>query len=118
MYFGMSGEYTTVNDVNQWLESISARYRFPWAGSVDLTLPAESITAVPRFQAQEVAILECLRENNYDPTALPKQENDKRWVKSQIRDDLPKSSKSIFHSVAVFDKAWGRLNSDGRIKTS
>lgn len=118
MYFGLDGEYTTVNDVNNWLESISARYRFPCIGIVDPDLPAESIVAVPRFQAQEVAILQCLRENNYDPAALPKQENGKRWVKSQIREELLKSSKSIFHSVAVFDKAWGRLNSDGRIKTS
>ncbi|MCA8003154.1 hypothetical protein [Burkholderia metallica] len=63
-----------------------------------------------RYQEQE--ILRVLRELGYDPLALPKRVNGKRWVAAEVRDRLtgPEWTKTIH------EKAWERLRESGDIK--
>ncbi len=58
---------------------------------------------------QEIEILRVIGELGYDATNLPPRNSGKRWVKAQVRDVLE-------FPVKVFDKAWERLRTDGRIK--
>ncbi|WP_423393293.1 hypothetical protein [Burkholderia sp. LMG 21824] len=64
---------------------------------------------VQRHQEQE--ILRVLRELGYNPLALPKRVNGKKWVAAEVRDKLtgPKWTRSIH------DKAWERLRENGDI---
>jgi hypothetical protein len=73
--------------------------------SADETPQANSTPTAPvqRFQAQEQAILDAIRDAGHDPKKLPKPPKGKNGIKAQIRAVVPRS---IFTSDVVFDKAW------------
>ena len=66
------------------------------------------------LDAQEDAIVAKLVEMQFEPLALPKTKNGHAGVKAAVRDAI--GANSLFQSPAVFDKAWQRLRSAGRIR--
>ena len=62
------------------------------------------------------AILNWLKENNFDPQDLPKpRKNGLRTVKADCRDELCKN-KELFSSRGLFEKAWQQLSFDKKMK--
>ena len=72
-----------------------------------------STKPVQRSSFQETAILEKILGRGLDPKLLPKNKPGKSGVKSQIKSDL--GNKNEWSGKTVFNKAWERLSSDGRI---
>lgn len=67
-----------------------------------------------RQRAQEQVILAALRENGFDPRALPRGRNGIAGVRAAMRKALLQQ-KTIFQSRRTFDDAWQRLRDDGEI---
>ena len=71
--------------------------------------PAVSARPVPVARQQEEEILRWLRENGYDPKALPEPSAGRACpVKGAVR-------RAMRFSRASVDKAWQRLRADGRL---
>lgn len=68
---------------------------------------------IPRFTAQETAILNKLTELEFDPLQLPTRDPGKPWVKAAIKTAL--GTTGMWAGTRVFEKAWDRLRSDKRI---
>ena len=60
-----------------------------------------------RSAAQDAAILDEIKKQGYNPTALPKNDPGKSGIKAAVRQAL--SKKKLFSGTTVFDKAWERL---------
>lgn len=90
----------------EWLALLQPHSGAPesdeYPASVARPLPAQ------RFQEQE--ILRVISELGYDAKALPKPKHGTNGVKAAVRQVVP------LNSTGVFDKAWGRLRSDGEIQ--
>ncbi|OXJ00818.1 MULTISPECIES: hypothetical protein [Burkholderia] len=124
-----------VDDVNRWLDGhpdwrvtfrFAPRRRSELQAEVvpdePMPSPSAGITngqeatcvskPLPVQRHQEQEILRVLHELGYNPLALPKRVNGKRWVAAEVRGKLvgPKWTKSIH------DKAWERLRENGDIK--
>jgi hypothetical protein len=101
-------EEAYANDLNAWLAAneprIAWRFPDPQGNATD-----KHIKPVPRFTAQEAAILHAIRSRGHDPLALPKHPNGKPGVKAEIR-ALCLGRKDTF-STRSFEKAWERLRS-------
>jgi hypothetical protein len=74
-------------------------------------LPAPS--PVPRFFAQEEAILVEIKKLGHDPLDLPRNPPGKRGIKAQVKDTLGGSG--VWSGSTVFRKAWERLRAEKRI---
>jgi hypothetical protein len=72
-------------------------------------------TPVPRFAAQEAAIIAALHGLGHDPLQLPRNAPGKAGVKAQVRDQL--DSTGIWTGRTVFAKAWERMRSHGAISS-
>ncbi len=83
------------------------------AGLVSGADDATDVKPVARWRAQEKTILNKLRELDYSPCALPRNEAWKPGVKSKVRAAI--GSNGMWHSPRVFDKAWERLRERGEI---
>lgn len=98
----------TPEDVNQWLESRGAAYRW---------LPAQEATAdpkpIPRSQAQDEVIMAALRSRGVDPLSMPPYERGKGGIRLKIRSDVNRDK--LFTGKTVFDHAWERLTKNGDI---
>lgn len=68
------------------------------------------------FPEQERVILTVLRAHDLDPLALPSRKDSRPGVKNMVRQELRQSAPKLFHSQVVFDKAWGRLSKDKKIR--
>jgi hypothetical protein len=73
-----------------------------------------SAKPVSRWAAQETAILQKLKELDYDPQALPQHKAGKAGVKAAVKKAL--GAKGLWAHPSVFDKAWKRLSDNGDIK--
>jgi hypothetical protein len=84
----------------------------PEKATESATTSATSGKPLSRQRHQEQEILRVLRELGYDPLALPKRINGKRWVAAEVRDKLvgPKWTPTIHK------RAWERLRENGEIK--
>lgn len=76
----------------------------------------ESEKPVPRFQAQEAAILNAIKDAGYAPEGLPESEAGKSGVKSIVRNKL--KGNPLFAGTTVFNKAWERLQNTKEIRTA
>lgn len=81
--------------------------------TVHIALNSESsaIKPVSRSKAQENAILATLQELGHDPLQLPKNAPGKSGVKAQVANKVDK--KLFPPSSTIFEKAWGRMRSEG-----
>ena len=77
--------------------------------------PVQGATKQPRdrHRKQEDAILEALRQQGFDPLALPKHSFRKAGAKAAVLRSLKKSP--LFKGSTTFKHAWDRLRGDGRI---
>ena len=64
---------------------------------------------------QNNAILNYLKEHNYDPLKLPVPPLGKAGVKKDCCDSLCKNNKTLFLSKSVFKTAWDRLRANSKI---
>ncbi len=91
----------------------SERFSIPpkWIGGQDADDLAQKPNARPLMQQrhQEQEILRVIRELEHTANALPKWQYGKKGVKAQVRARLNFSS-------GVFNKAWARLRSEGKIQ--
>lgn len=76
---------------------------------------SKSEKPVSRFQAQEAAILNAIKEGGYVPEELPENEAGKSGVKSIVRNSL--KGNPLFKGSTVFKKAWERLQNTKEIRT-
>lgn len=70
---------------------------------------------VPRFSAQDQAILDEIKVRGFQPTAIPKHRPGKRGLKAEVKSTLLARQGGLF-SVSSFDHAWERLRSAGDIR--
>lgn len=108
----IEGEFTTPEEINRWLSSWGAKYRFPEKFRIE---PKEHI---PKGKLQESAILEWLTLNKYDPLALPPHEGLSKanpGVKAEAKKELTESCKRLL-TTSTFDAAWKRLRKQGLLK--
>lgn len=106
------GEYTTPVEINKWLKTWGASYRFR---DDSLTIGNSCIKKLPELR--EEAILNWLAENGYDQFALPfptKLGPNKPGVKAKAKSDLAIPKNTLF-SKYTFDKAWQKLLNDKKI---
>ncbi len=73
-----------------------------------------ALKPVPRSVSQDALVIAELKEQGFDPLALPKHSPGKPGVPAKIRNAL--ISKKAIQSVHVFEHAWQRLAKDGQIK--
>lgn len=66
-----------------------------------------------RSAAQDMAILDEIRKQDYDPHALPKNQPGKPGVKAAVRAAL--NGNNLFVGSSIFDKAWERLTKSAEI---
>lgn len=104
-YLGLSGEYSTRENINAWLEKWGAKYRF---------LEGDKQAAEKRGTHQQRLILEQLKHLKYDPENLLKAPAGKSGVKLEIRKVL--DDKYPFEAKSAFDEAWKELRRTGQIK--
>lgn len=94
----------------RWVQDVGASSLYPFTG------PLAQSTAPKPFQrqaAQELAILEAIRQAGHDPLRLPKNEPGKAGIKAQVSDALKRNP--VFTGPTVFNKAWERMRSNGDI---
>lgn len=96
-------------DYIQWAKAAG----FPVA-TVAVGVPSSQPTRLALRQ-QEAAILEWLRNLEYDPTSLPRSPKGRPGPKSEVRKKL-KDTALFLKGPRVFDKAWQRLRDFGDIK--
>jgi hypothetical protein len=77
------------------------------------TVKSQPITPVLRSIAQENAILCQLKNLGFAPDQLPQRHPGRSGVKAKVKAALGTSG--MWVSQKVFDKAWERLRSDGRV---
>lgn len=78
-----------------------------------LALSTDTHKPVQRSTAQELAILDAIRQLGHDPMRLPKNEPGKPGIKKQVSDALKRSP--MFTGSTVFNKAWERMRRAGDI---
>jgi hypothetical protein len=71
-------------------------------------------TADPKLARQEAAILQILVNLEFDPLDLPEREPGKAGAKSKAREEALK--RLDLFTDSSFEKAWGRLRKDGRLR--
>jgi hypothetical protein len=101
-----------------WLEMARERGYLNLIPKTEKTKPIESINTEPvqRSKAQENAILNEIKKQNFSPLTLPINLPGKAGVKASVRSALLKSSTSqFFEGSTIFDKAWDRLRKNGEI---
>lgn len=106
------GRQTFTRDVlARWVQEVGASSVYPFAGPL-----AQSTTTpkpMQRQRAQELAILEAIRQAEHDPLRLPRNKPGKPGIKAQVYAAVKHDP--IFTGSTVFDKAWLRLSGDGDI---
>lgn len=75
-----------------------------------------AIQAMQKSVAQELSILDAIRDAGHEPQRLPKREAGKPGVKSEIRGRLVGKHRDFPKAGTQFDKAWERLRAQGDIK--
>jgi hypothetical protein len=78
------------------------------------TVSSEEKHAFSKWLRQEKTILKAITEAGLDPMKFPKWVQGKGTQKAAIRQQLIESRPNLFRRSS-FDKAWGRLRSEGRI---
>lgn len=95
----------------RWVQEVGKSSLYPFAG------PLAQSTNTPRpmqaQRAQELAILEAIRQAGHDPLRLPRNEPGKPGIRSQVRKAL--NVDPMFNGTTVFKKAWERLSEYGDI---
>ena len=81
--------------------------------SVGAGLPDAQSKPKQRSTAQNETIIQEIKNQGFDPLALPKNPPGKTGVKNSIR--LALDGKGLFIGTTVFDRAWERLSSLGDI---
>jgi hypothetical protein len=72
-------------------------------------LPTDAGTVpLQKQRAQEIKILQLLKEKGHDPLKLPTRDKGKRGIKSEIR-VIALAAKPVIFTINSFDKAWQRL---------
>lgn len=95
-----------VDDLRSWLQSSRRMV-------VEVVAPAQSQPSpkpLQRQKAQQLAILQKLRELGYEPEALPKARSGKSSAAKQA------VKAALGYTQDVMNKAWQKLRSDGQIK--
>lgn len=92
-------------------ENALAAQRGP-AGTAQRSAEA-SLRSVPAQRLQENVILAKLRELNFEPTRLPKNEPGKPGAKAKVKKAL--GTQGMWAQSTVFSKAWERLRAAGDI---
>ncbi|MFY9182678.1 MAG: hypothetical protein WBK09_03275 [Limnohabitans sp.] len=95
----------------RWVQEVGASSLYPFAGPL-----AQSINTpkpMQRQRAQELAILEAIRQAGHDPLRLPMNKSGKPEIKAQVRKAL--NDDPMFAGTTVFKKAWERLSASGDI---
>lgn len=98
-YLGMSGEYTTLEAVNDWLEQWGATYRLE---------PYKPVSHGKKQPQQQELILDTIREMGHDPYNLPPRPAGLPGVKSEVKERL-KEHYLFKGSATAFDTAWRDL---------
>lgn len=107
------------SELNNWLDANEPRidWRFPGSlqGVQGASVEISQIADKPkqRQQWQEDAILRTISIMGFDPLAIPKAANGKSGIKARVKGNLVSEPG---WAGSVFDKAWQRLRSDGRIR--
>ena len=100
-YVGSRCPCVSEQDVNRWLKEYAP---FVWAPD----------SAEPnKMEKQEKLILDELYALGLNPLRLPTAVNGKAGVKKKVKDSL--SGEALLQGKTVFNKAWGRLLSNGEI---
>lgn len=66
-----------------------------------------------KMRDQEDAILDEIKRLRHDPKNLPKNQSGKSGIKKEVRDAL--NGNPLFDAKTAFDKAWERLQGQGKI---
>jgi len=111
------------SELHRWVKAmgIKSAYSFaPVAAAPEQgTVPAQTaplsgaLVGLPKQRAQEVRILELLRDNGYDPLKLAQRKPGKPGPKAEIR-TLVLTLPALF-TQSSFEKAWERLRNDGSV---
>lgn len=91
--------------------------KLPWPAE---TVSEENKKITPKpvvmiSEQQDNLIVEALIAEGYTPTALPKWKNNEAGAKAKIKKYLRENQTTVFRSDRIFNKAWERLRTDGRI---
>jgi hypothetical protein len=95
----------------RWVQEVGASSLYPFAGA--LVQSTRTPKPMQRQRAQELAILEAIRQAGSDPLRLTRNKPGISGIKAEVCDAL--KSDPLFIGPTVFDKAWDRLSGDGRI---
>lgn len=98
----------------RWVQEVGASSLYSFE-----RLPAKSVNTsrpMQRQVAQELAILEAIRQAGWDPLRLPRNKSGKAGIKAQVRMAL--NADPMFTGTTVFDGAWERLSGNGDIAFS
>ncbi|GEM_PF-6764016 len=95
--------------------SVHIQAWFDAVGVAGAGVPDAQPKPLQRTSAQDAAMLQELRRQNYDPLALPKNPPGRPGVKAAIRKAI--DGKGLFAGGTVFDKSWERLSANGEIVT-
>lgn len=98
-YLGLSGEYTTPEAVNEWLEQWGATYRLK---------PYRPKIQGKKQPQQQDLILTTIAGMGYDPRKLPPRSQGRSGVKAEVRKKL-KEHPLFRGSKTAFDTAWKEL---------
>lgn len=99
------------DELARWVQEVGASTLYPFA--VPLEQATNSPKPMQRQRAQELAILEAIRQAGHDPKHLPKNEPGKPGIKAQVSEAL--KGNPAFTGPTVFDKAWERMRRTGDI---
>ena len=115
----------TISDIDAWLDGSRTGYRFPVPSDSaeaaprtmsknkgelsDSSAGSQARQPLPRQRFQEQEILRVIGELGFSAKALPKAKLGTSGPKAAVREKL------VF-PAGVFDKAWGRLRSQGDIQ--
>lgn len=95
----------------RWVQEVGASSLYPFAGA--LAQSTKTPRPMQRQRAQELAILEAIRQAGCDPLRLTPNKPGFPGIKAEVSAAL--KSDPLFTGPTVFDKAWERLSGDGSI---
>lgn len=111
----LENAYMTVSDFTSYAKQFNLAVLVGNADEQENISDTNVLQKIPVAKQQNDAILTWLKDNKYDPKALPIPPQGKSGVKKLCRDKLRKNIK-LFSSDSVFNTAWDRLRKDKEIQ--
>lgn len=108
--------YITLGSLNEWAKGFGKGVladKSGERGEPGAIEPKVEQRTRTRLREQENAILAMIRELDYDPKALPKNEPGRPGVKNKVFEKLQKHP--LFNAKTALKKAWDRLRSDNEL---